>query len=58
MKDNPFVQLKFTRGEIQQLQKILDTYEGEKPSACNWMKKVINQQLEVNGINPTKLNRK
>ena len=38
MKDNPFVQLKFTRGEVRSLLAVLDTYQGEKPQSCKWMK--------------------
>ena len=54
MKDNPFVQLKFTRGECVLLA-VLDTYQGEKAQSCKWIIKVLKQQLECNGINPTKL---
>ena len=57
MKDNPFLNLKLTRGEVKSLMAVLDTYQGEKPQSCKWIIKVLKQQLEVNGINPTKLNR-
>lgn len=55
MKDNPFVELKFTRGEVRSLMSVLDTYEGKKPQSCKWIIKVLKQQLEANGIKPTKL---
>ena len=55
MKDNPFINLKITRGEAKSLMAVLNTYEGKKPQSCNWIIKILNQQLEGNGINPTKL---
>jgi hypothetical protein len=58
MKDNPFINLKITRGEAKSLMAVLETYKGEKTYSCKWIIKVLNQQLESNGINPTKLNRK
>jgi hypothetical protein len=57
MQDNPFINLKVTRGEARQLLKVLHSYRGEKPRSCSWMIKILNQQLEANGINPTKLTR-
>lgn len=55
MKDNPFVELKLTRGEVRSLMAVLNTYEGEKAQSCKWIIVVLKQQLEVNGIKPTKL---
>lgn len=55
MNEVKWVNLKLTRGEVKSLMAVLDTYEGEKRYSCNWIIKMINQQLEINGINPTKL---
>jgi len=57
MNEVKWVNLKITRGEAKSLMAVLDTYEGKKTYSCNWMIKILNQQLEHNGINPTKLNR-
>ena len=57
MNEVKWVNLKLTRGEVKSLMAVLNTYEGKKPQSCNWMIKIIKQQLEVNGINPTKLTR-
>ena len=57
MNEVKWVNLKITRGEAKSLMAVLNTYEGKKPQSCNWMIKILNQQLEANGINPTKLNR-
>ena len=58
MNEVKWVNLKITRGEAKSLMAVLGTYEGAKPQSCNWIIKILNQQLEANGINPTKLNRK
>ena len=55
MNEVKWVNLKITRGEAKNLMAVLNTYEGKKPQSCNWIIKILNQQLEGNGINPTKL---
>ena len=55
MSEVKWVNLKITRGEAKSLMAVLNTYEGKKPQSCNWIIKILNQQLEGNGINPTKL---
>ena len=46
MNEVKWVNLKITRGEAKSLMAVLNTYR-EKAQSCNWMIKILNQQLEV-----------